>query len=479
MTGSVILAGAGCGAYDLITLRGLRALRQCTAVVYDALIDARLLDEVPEDAVRICVGKRAGAHSAQQEEIHTILISLAQEGHTVVRLKGGDPFVFGRGGEEITALQKQHIPYTVIPGISSCIAVPELAGIPVTHRQVSRGFHVITAHHAQGTADFRRYAGLEGTLVFLMGLRMLPLIAGGLQEGGMDGATPAAVVSDGASTRQQIVRSTLSRIAEDASGLPAPAVVIVGETAGYDFAPTVHMPLEGIRVTVAGTAEFTGRVSDLLTAGGAIVQRVPHIRIVQPSPLPALEGWDHIVLTSRNGAALFIQQLRENHVDLRSLHQSKFAVIGSGTAAVLEEAGIYPELIPPVFTSEALAESIVGSVKPGERVLLLRAENGSEALPRILAELGITYRDEVLYRTDADLSAVPASVESDYLVFGSASGAAQFFRSGVSVSPATRLVCIGTRTAQTAMQLTKRPVLTALPHTAKGIFEKIKEDYHA
>ncbi len=236
--GRVVLVGAGCGKADLITVRGLRLLRRCRAVVYDDLIDPALLDEAPAGAERIYMGKRSGRQAASQEEISRLLVELAREGGLVVRLKGGDPFVFGRGGEEALALQQAGIPFEVVPGISSAIAVPAEAGIPVTHRALSRSVHIMTAHTAPGSQpEFSRCAALDGTLVFLMGVQRLPQIAEGLIRGGMPPETPAAVVSGGNAARPAAVRAPLSRIAEAArqAEITAPAVIVVGETAAMDL----------------------------------------------------------------------------------------------------------------------------------------------------------------------------------------------------------------------------------------------------
>lgn len=235
--GHVALVGAGCGSADLITVRGLRLLRQCTALVYDDLIDASLLDELPAGAETFYMGKRSGHHAAPQEEINAKLIELAQAGHRVVRLKGGDPFVFGRGGEEALALRQACIDFEVVPGISSAIAIPGEAGIPVTHRGLSREVHIITAHtRAEERPDYRKYAALEGTLVFLMGLQRLETIAADLQAGGMAGDTPAAVVSGGNAAHPAAVRAPLCRIARAArtAGVEAPAIILVGNVAALD-----------------------------------------------------------------------------------------------------------------------------------------------------------------------------------------------------------------------------------------------------
>ena len=241
--GRVALVGAGCGRADLITVRGLRLLQQCRAVVYDDLIDSALLDTAPAGAERIYVGKRSGRHSAPQAEINAALIALAQRGGLTVRLKGGDPYVFGRGGEEALALQRAGIPFEVVPGITAAIAVPAEAGIPVTHRGVSRAVHIITAHTQDETPDFSRWAALaaDGTLVFLMGLQRLPQIAAGLLAGGLPPQTPAAVLSGGNAPHPAAVRASLGEIAAAAraAGVEAPAVIVVGDVAGMEL---LHSP---------------------------------------------------------------------------------------------------------------------------------------------------------------------------------------------------------------------------------------------
>ncbi len=242
MVGTVYLVGAGCGPADLITVRGLRLLRNCGAVVYDDLIATELLDEVPAAAERVYMGKREGRHSASQEEICAKLVELAQAGKTVVRLKGGDPFVFGRGGEEALALLAAGVPFEVAPGVTSAVAIPALAGIPVTHRGVSRSFHVVTARTAD-TPDglpeyFDQLAPLPGTLVFLMGLSRLERIAQRLTDAGKPADTPAAVVSGGSSPHPAAVRGTLADIAAKtrAAGVLPPAVIVVGEAAALELA---------------------------------------------------------------------------------------------------------------------------------------------------------------------------------------------------------------------------------------------------
>ena len=476
MSGLVYLIGAGCGRYDLITLRGLNALKKCDVIVYDALIDENLLEYAPENAEIICVGKRAGKHSAAQDEINAILVGKALDGHTVARLKGGDPFVFGRGGEEITELQKHGIAYEVIPGISSPIAVPELAGIPVTHRKTSRSFHVITAHTADGTQDFSQYARLGGTLVFLMGLNSLGYIADSLMNAGKPCITPAAVVSEGCTARQRTVRGTLADIAELAgkAGMTAPAVIVVGDTAALDFAGTAKkLPLSGVSVTVTGTRKFTEKAGALLENEGADVRRYSNLTITKIRDIPALDGYDCIAFTSSYGAEFFIDHCREKRIDLRKFAGVKIAAVGSGTAGTLASSGIYPDIVPEKYTVCDLGEAIAGSVTG--RVLILRAERGSDELTKVLSERGTAFDDVKIYDT-VSREMPPITTDSDYIVFGSSSGVQSFFERGSTISENTKIVCIGSQTAETAQEYTGNTIITAFPHSAAGAAEAIKGD---
>ena len=318
--GMVFLVGAGCGPADLITVRGLRLLEQCDAVVYDDLIDRELLLAAPEHARRIYMGKRQGKHGASQEEICETLIRLAREGLRVVRLKGGDPYVFGRGGEEMLALKAAGIFCEQVPGITSAAAIPAEAGIPVTHRGMSRSFHVITGHTAQGKEglpeDLEKLAGLNGTLVFLMGLSRLDAIAGGLMKAGKS--------PDGCAPDRQAVRGTLGTIGEMArqAGIKPPAVIVVGETAGLNLLTESALPLLGVQAGLVGTPAVTEKLKGLLEHAGARVHTVLRAQ-VEALPLSIdlhalCDGsprW--LVFTSANGVRVFFDALHERKIDLR------------------------------------------------------------------------------------------------------------------------------------------------------------------
>lgn len=487
-TGKVYLVGAGCGDYDLITIRGMKILQKCDTIVYDSLTDSRLLDFAPENSEKICVGKRAGHHSETQENINKILIEKASGGKTVARLKGGDPFVFGRGGEEILALQEKGIEYSVIPGISSSYAVAELAGIPVTHRRLSRSFHVITGHTADDLLpeNFEKYAKLDGTLVFLMGLRNLRKIAAGLISGGMNGNTPAAVISCGGTAKQRVVRAVLENIADTAEkeNIIAPAVIVVGETARLDFSATISRPLDKVSVTVTGTRRFTDKIAPQLNELGADVRCLDYLRVSEYSEneafdtaLQNISDYSWLVLTSVNGAEIFLKRMKKLKVDLRRLAGLKIAVIGSCTAETLEKNGIFPDLVPEKFTSEELGDALAEAVADNEKVLILRAEKGLAVLTKILDEHSILYDDIKTYdvvRTDE--TAGNTHVDTDFLTFASSSGVDSFFESGFTFSEKTKVVCIGEITAETLKKHGVTNFSTADIQTADGIINTILQE---
>ena len=350
MSGFVYLIGAGCGKKDLMTLRGLRYLRHCDAVVYDDLIDEALLAEAPAGAEKRYMGKRNGRHSAPQTEISNTLVSLAREGKTVARLKGGDPFVFGRGGEEALALEEAGIPYEEVPGITSAIAIPASAGIPVTHRGLSRSFHVITGHTADRAdglpEDMEELARLHGTLIFLMGLSHLEQIANGLMANGKSPETPAAVISGGNAPKPAVVRGRLDDIARKTreANVETPAVIVVGEAAALKLSG-VKKPLEGVTVGITGTDVLANKLTAALENLGAAVVRVER-SVVEKLPLSVdlhslCDGKSRwLVFTSSNGVRIFMEHLREAKLDLRKFHACRFAVIGTATGKTLERYGI-------------------------------------------------------------------------------------------------------------------------------------------
>lgn len=487
-SGKVYLVGAGCGDYDLITLRGKNLLEQSEVVVYDSLIDSRLLDFAPPNSEKICVGKRAGHHSESQETINEFLVKKAEEGKTVVRLKGGDPFVFGRGGEEVLALQKHNIEYAVVPGISSSIAVPELAGIPVTHRKVSRSFHIITGHTAENVLpeNMQAYAKLEGTLIFLMGLKHTQQIAHSLTKNGKAENTPVAVISNGASANQKIVRSTLKHIADDVkrNNIKSPAIIVVGEVVDFDFIQTISRPLQHTSVTVTGTERFATKLKLKLLELGADVRILDYLDVIEyrdnfvfDNALLNISDYNWIVLTSINGAEIFLKRLSKFKIDIRKLHNIKFAVIGSGTADILEKHGVFADLIPESYTSKALGNQLVKSVSKNENVLILRAEQGSPELTKILDESNITYDDIKTYDVQCNTKVLENNViDTDFITFASSSGVNAFFENGYKLSSKTRVISIGEITANALRKRGINDFRISKTSNTKGIIDSILQE---
>ena len=487
-TGKVYLVGAGCGDYDLITLRGLKLLKQCDTVVYDSLIDGRLLDFVLPDTEKICVGKRAGHHSEKQENINKILVQKACEGKTVVRLKGGDPFVFGRGGEEIQALQEHSIEYSVVPGISSSVAVPELAGIPVTHRELSRSFHIITGHTSENLLpkDMKIYAQLKGTLVFLMGLKNLRQISEMLIKYGKEENTPSAVISNGATKNQKIVRSKLKDIADktESENIKSPAVIVIGDVTEFDFSDTVKLPLKNISITVTGTKNFVSKLSLQLEKLGASVQKANYLNVIEYNENSAFENalknikkYSVIVLTSINGAEIFFNRLIKLNIDIRTLYNIKFAVIGSGTADILKKHGIIADIVPDIYTSQALGNELVNKASDNENILIFRAEQGSPELTKILDNAKINYNDIKIYDVIGDSKANEnTEINTDFITFASSSGVKAFFENGYKISSETKIICIGNATANTLKTYGTSDCLISETQNVQGITDTILQE---
>ena len=491
--GKVYITGAGCGEADLITMRALTAIRNCDVLIYDDLIADELLLEAPESAELIYVGKRGGKESTKQEDICDLLVRKASDGKNVVRLKGGDPFVFGRGGEEIYKLQEQDIAFEVIPGISSCIAIPEEVGIPVTHRGLSRSFHVITGHIANnmGTesqlpADVEAAARSDGTIVLLMGLSALKDIAEKMIKAGKPAKMPAAVVSGGNAEHPVAVRGTLFDIAERAAEakVKSPAIIVIGETAALKFRDESQSALDGVRVGVTGTALFAGKVSARLHEEGAKVRTVQRsiIRKLNP-PLPECKSGDWLVFTSGNGVDVFFELLEMQHKDIREYAGCHFAIIGKATGARLKKYGIQADFYPEEDTTAGLEKALEQRIRCGKeeksKVYLLRSAEGDKQLPADLSAYADvsdihTYtvcQDQRLHIGNESLNNL------DYIVFASAGGVKQFIEMNGKVPDNVKCVCIGYKTAEALNEVQCKAVITAKRISADAIVEAILEDH--
>lgn len=483
--GSVALVGAGCGKADLITVKGLRLLQQCDAVVYDDLIDLELLDSVPETAGRIYMGKRSGHHSAPQEEINQTLVALAKQGKKVVRLKGGDPYLFGRGGEEMLALLKEGIPCQEVPGIPSAIGIAAEAGIPVTHRGASRGLHIVTAHTTDTEdglpEDFDALAQLSGTLVFLMGLRQLPKIVKRLLAAGKSGDTPAAVLSGGNSKNPARIRAKLSEIetAAEKTGVSSPAIIMIGEVAALDFHAKDQLE-KPVKIGITGTEEIARKQQKLFEEQGAetvwLCRSCIKEREVSFESCFDLESPKWIVFTSANGVKTFFHQAEKQQIDFLKMEHLKYAVIGSATGKALEQYGVHADLCPEIFTSKGLAKALVSVVKPEEEILLFRSSVGSPELVEIPTKAGLQVQDIPIYDLQAVYTEKVVLEDLDYLTFSSASGVRLFFEQYQSITEKVQCVCIGEVTAKEFQKYSEKPVLMAKEISVEGIWKTIEED---
>jgi uroporphyrinogen III methyltransferase/synthase len=478
--GWVILAGAGPGDPGLLTVKATEALKNAQVVVYDALANSRLLDLAPASAKRIDAGKHAGNHRMSQDKINTLLVQLGRQGKRVVRLKGGDPFVFGRGGEEALALARAGLPFEVIPGISSGIAGPAYAGIPVTHRGVATQVTFSTGQEKKGkplsASSIKKLAALPGTIVLFMSQGNLARLCSGMIKAGKKGSTPAAAVHKGTWPGQRCVVSTLKNLpqAVDSSGLGSPMLFVIGEVAGLrdKLAWFDKRPLTGLRLAATRASAQGARLVTLLESRGAEVLEVPTIRIRPRKAKPAMDrilksagNFDWLILSSANGVSLFFERLYKLGLDSRALAGAKIAAIGPATASALKARGIQPDLIPADARGEGLLKALRKKSKrlKGLKILLARAAQGRDLLPLALKDAGARVTDLALYDTVPaifDHRGLLQAVDSDALdlvVFTSASTVRSFIKpySKAEIQRLTsrlQAACIGPVTAGAARE---------------------------
>lgn len=401
MSGKVWLVGAGPGDPGLFTLKGRKVLEQAEVVVYDSLVGDGVLSMVPKEAERINVGKRAGHHLVPQDQINEILLNKALEGKRVVRLKGGDPFLFGRGGEELELLTEYQIPFEVVPGVTSPIAVPAYNGIPVTHRDYCSSVHIITGHKKAGqqyNINFKALVETKGTLVFLMGVTALEDICSSLLEAGMDPDTPAAILQQGTTAGQKKIVATVATLKEqvERQGIQTPAIIVVGGVCQVAdrFAWYEHMPLFGYKVLVTRPKELVSSMARKLRVLGAEVLELPAIAIAPvqsdeavKEAMSHLETYQWIVFTSPSGVRIFFDDfMKKQGVDIRRLGNAKIAALGSGTARELRSRGLIPDLIPEVYDGRSLGEKLAQVCEKDAKLLIPRAAIGSHEIIEALAK---------------------------------------------------------------------------------------------
>ena len=503
----IYLVGSGPGDPGLFTVKGVRCLKKADVVVYDRLAPEALLEYAKPEAERIYVGKKPGNPSMSQEEINALLVELGQAGKTVVRLKGGDPYIFGRGGEEALDLLEAGIPFEVVPGITSGVAAPAYAGIPVTHRGVSTSVAFITGHEdptkGRQDVDWSRLANAADTLVMYMGIGRLGQISGELISAGRDPGTPAACVRWGTIADQQTVSGTLGDIAEKVAeaGLKPPAITVVGDVvslreAGLDWFE--QRPLFGRRIVVTRARAQAGELSAMLKDLGAQVLEFPTIEIQPPqdfAPLDEaireLDSFDWLVFTSVNGIDAFLERLAHHDLDVRAVPRAlKIAAIGPATAERIGATSLRVDVVPNEYRAESLLEEISEDSLSGKRVLIPRAKVAREVLPEKLREAGAEVVVPPAYESvpiDEGKDALAESLNSgevDCVTFTASSTVENFVRAfgaeeAGRLLEETRVACIGPITADTARGYGLRVDAEAEEYTMPGLVEAVVDLFAA
>jgi uroporphyrinogen III methyltransferase/synthase len=493
--GVVYLVGAGPGDPGLMTARSVELIASADVIVHDRLIAAGALAGARSDAELVYVGKRPGEAEVVQGEIEAVLIDRAKAGRSVVRLKGGDPFVFGRGGEEAEALAAAGIPFEVVPGITAGVAAPAFAGIPVTHREDASAVAFVTGHEDPGkddsSLDWEALARFPGTLVVYMGVGRLPQIAERLVAAGRDPAEPAAAVERGTLPGQRTVTASLAELPGEVerAELRAPAIMLFGRVAARRevIAWLERRPLHGLRVVVTRARAQASGLAAALTGLGAEVIELPAIRI-EPhldaaevrDAVAAIHTYALICITSPNGARLLFEAMATAGRDARALANATVAAIGPGTAAALRERGVIADIVPERFVAEALVEAL-GEVEIAERpVLVARAAEARDVLPDALRERGGRVDVVALYETVAEepeADALAAARRADYVTFTSSSTVRNLVQAvGDEFPSGARVVSIGPVTSEAAREAGLTVDVEAERHDPDGVIEALLAD---
>ncbi len=497
--GKVYLVGAGPGDPALITVKGLECIRKADVIIYDHLVDDRLLSQACPEAELIYVGKRPQSHTMSQDEINNLLVSRAKQDKVVVRLKGGDPFVFGRGGEEAEALASHQIPFELVPGVPAAVAAPAYAGIPVSHRGLASSFAVVTGHEdpskdRSSIAWDKLSTGVD-TLVFLMGARNLPQIVEQLIQNGRSPATPIALIRHGSVHSQQTIVGTLEDIVTQARNFEPPVVIIVGEVVRlrdrlrwFD-----NRPLFGKKVLVTRARHQASALSKLLMEHGAEAVEMPTIEI-EATPdhrgldkaISSLSEYNWVIFTSTNAVEVFFDRLHANGLDSREFGGIRVCAIGPATSGALEKRGLLPDYVPQEYASEGIVAGFKKQNIRGSRILLPRAEAAGEELLEGLSRLGARVEQVAIYRTVPPGDVVSRGKqmllkgEIDIVTFTSSSTVRNLVSILGDKSKAldgTRVACIGPITAATAAELGIRVDIVAEEHTIPGLVRSIEQAY--
>jgi uroporphyrinogen III methyltransferase/synthase len=500
--GRVYLVGAGPGDPGLITVKGLNCIKAADTLIYDYLAAEAFLSHARPDAERIYVGKKGGDHTLPQEKINRLLVEKAKAGKMVVRLKGGDPFVFGRGGEEIEELLADGIPFEVVPGVTSAVAAPAYAGIPLTHRKFTSTVAFVTGHEdptkADSSIDWGSLAGGIGTLIFFMGVKNLPHICRQLLKHGRPGNTPVALVRWGTTPRQETVTGTLDDIVArvQAAGLKAPAIIVVGGVVGLreKMQWFEQRPLFGKRIIVTRARQQASALVERLSALGAACLEFPTIRIEPPATWDGLDAaiddlgsYHWLVFTSVNGVDPFFERLFNKGGDARTLAHLKTAVIGPATAERLINYGLKSDIVPQNYRAESVVAAFAKQDLKGKKILLPRAKEARPVLPVELTRMGAQVEEIPVYETvmDADSAQGIRNAltrgEVDLVTFTSSSTVTNFHQmlpedQQQSLMQGVRTAAIGPITAQTARGLGFSVDIEAQTYTIDGLVDAILAD---
>ena len=497
--GRCYLVGAGPGDLGLVTLRAKQLIERAEVVVYDYLCNPEMLQWAPKTAELIYAGKKAGAHTLKQEEINALLVEKAKAGKQVVRLKGGDPFLFGRGGEEAQALAAAAIAFEVVPGVTSAIAAPAYAGIPVTHRGMTSHVTFFTGHEdpekTETSIDFEALAKIGGTQVMLMGVERIGAIAQQMQENGVRADLPVALIRWGTTGRQEVLTGTLQDIAQKvaAQNFAPPAVAVFGEVVslGKELAWQESRPLSGKRIVVTRTRKQAGALSDQLRNLGAEVIELPTIRIEPPADLRAFaelvqdaHGYDWIVFTSPNGVTAFFEMFYKLYDDARDIGGARIAAIGPATAQRVREFHLKVDLQPDEFVAEAVVREFK---KEGDienlRILIARAEEARDLLPTELGALGAIVDVAVAYRTVAETDdrtearSRLVTEGADMITFTSSSTVENFLALNLPWPAGMEVASIGPITSKTARERGLTIGVQAARHDIPGLVEAIRRHF--
>ncbi|MDQ2679672.1 MAG: uroporphyrinogen-III C-methyltransferase [Candidatus Eremiobacteraeota bacterium] len=494
-SGKVFLVGAGPGDPGLLTLKAAAALRGADVLLYDYLASDAIVSLASPDCEKIYVGKRAGQHTLAQDQIESLMIEKARAGKRVVRLKGGDPFVFGRGGEEAQALREAGIGFEIVPGISSALAAPAYAGIPITHRDHNTAFTVVTGHEdptkPETTIDWSKLADPHQTLILLMAMGNLAGITAQLRTHGLPATTPVAVIREGTRPTQQTLVATLGTLVDEVerTGIGAPAIVVIGDVvkvreqiAWFDTAP-----LFGKRILVTRPTLQAAEFAQQICSRGAQAIIASTIGIEPANDMASIHeaiahvgeyGW--IVFSSVNGVSAFFDQLHRLGRDTRALSHAKVAAVGPKTAQALNARGVIADLVPPTFISEDVARELLERASPKDHILIVRAQEGRDVLESILSRHGCDVRVICAYKTVVIDSpqTTSAVTTSDILTFTSASSVNGFVHNlhgtHLAQTAGKLIACIGPVTAQAAQECGLQVDVVADEYTADGLLDALE-----